>query len=208
MVFSIATLISWSIVAYGHGVHRRDLHADLAAHLGVNALEVEAHDGGELVVEVVVACHACGLDPLVVAELHLLAGLADLVGDEFGERAALDLNGLELIDALALVGEGEREHLACERAEGLVLSDEVCLALQRRDSGEIAVRAREYATLGGVAVLTLGGNRLAFLTDYLDGGLDVSFGLRQGVLAVHHAGAGHVAQLLDVFYTYSHCLCS
>ena len=43
-----------SVAAYRNGVHRRNLHGHIAAYLVVDALEVEAHDGGELVAEVVI----------------------------------------------------------------------------------------------------------------------------------------------------------
>ena len=50
--------------------------------------------------------------------------------------------------------------------------------------------------LGGDAAGLLGGLRQALLAQPVDGLLDVALGLGQRGLAVHHAGAGLVAQLL------------
>ena len=196
------------ITADGNGIHGGYLHGDLLADLGGNVGQAQANDGGQLVAQVLVACYAGSLQPGILAQLHLLAGLTDLVSDVLGNRTAVEGQFLNLVHALGLSGQGGLQDLLCQGAEGLVLGNEVRLALQCGDCCEVAVGAGEHATLGGVAGLTLGGYSLTLLTDDLDGSLDVAVGLGQGVLAVHHTCAGHLTQFLDIFNAYCHCVSS
>ncbi|EGJ74447.1 putative elongation factor Ts [Streptomyces sp. Tu6071] len=84
--------------------------------------------------------------------------------------------------------------------ELLALGDEVGLALQLdEDAGGVVVgeEGDDGAVLGGAA-LALGDALLALDAEKLDGLVDVALGLVQRLLAVHHAGAGQLAELLDV----------
>ena len=84
--------------------------------------------------------------------------------------------------------------------ELLALGDEVRLALQLdEDAGGVVVgdEGDDGAVLGGAA-LALGDALLALDAQGLDGLVDVAVGLVQRLLAVHHAGAGELAELLDV----------
>ena len=189
----------------GHGslidsnrVHRSDLHRDTAGDLGGNFL-VEGDDGAQLAVEVDVLGHERGLDGAVVSEHVLLTGLAGLVGDVLVEgvtRSGLD--GLESREVGGELGDGS----VCDGSgEGLEVgrgSHEVSLAAEAHEDGLPTLHAGKDGTLGGLVVTALGKGGLAFLAEDFDGALEVAFGLGKGLLAVHHAGAGHVAQLLDV----------
>lgn len=84
--------------------------------------------------------------------------------------------------------------------ELLALGDEVRLALQLdQDTGGVVVgdEGDDGAVLGGAA-LALGDALLALDAQGLDGLVDAALGLVQGLLAVHHAGAGELTELLDV----------
>ena len=54
--------------------------------------------------------------------------------------------------------------------------------------------AGEDSTFGGLTVSALGSDELAFLADDVNSLLEVTFGLDEGLLAVHHTGAGHLTQ--------------
>ena len=165
---------------------------------------MQAYDGGELVVEMVV-CGGCGgLYDLVCADFGLLAGLAALLGDEVGYGLAVDCEGLELIDSLELVGHGEVHELVGECHEACVLGNEVGLAVEGEDSCELAVCAGDDATLRSLAVFALCGYGLTLLAKNLDSGLDVAVSLGESFLAVHQAGACEVAQLGDFCHCYCH----
>ena len=56
----------------------------------------------------------------------------------------------------------------------------------------------EDAAFVGVAVGALGGHLLAFLAEQLDSFLHVAVGLDEGFLAVHHADAGELAELVNL----------
>src|SRR5690606_18383215 len=84
--------------------------------------------------------------------------------------------------------------------ELLALGDEVRLALQLdQDAGGVVVGDdRDHGAVLGGAALALGDALLALDAERLDGLVDVAVGLVQGLLAVHHAGAGELPELLDV----------
>ena len=115
--------------------------------------------------------------------------------------AGLDLGGEQRLD----VGRGGRWRRAAAMRVGdglelLALGDEVGLALQLdQDTGGVVVRDEgdDGAVLGGAA-LALGDALLALDAQGLDGLVDVALGLVQRLLAVHHAGAGELTELLDV----------
>ena len=71
---------------------------------------------------------------------------------------------------------------------------EVSLAAEAYDDGLVSVDPHDNRTFGGGPVSPLGSYELTFLTDDVDSFLEVSFSLDEGVLAVHHSCAGHLAQ--------------
>ena len=203
-VLLVDNLLGYLLACRGHGVHGGYLKGYLTAYSLVYAGLAETYNRGELVVEVVVGGYCGSLHILVSAEFHLLACLAYFVGDEVCDSAAVDGDVLHLVQALGGSEQGRFKYFLGQGAERLVVGDEVCLALQGYHSGKTFLGAGEYATLGSLAVFTLGGHGLAFLADNLDGCLQVAVGLCQGVLAVHHACAGHLAQFLYIFNRYCH----
>ena len=99
------------------------------------------------------------------------------------------------VDAGALV-ERDRDHAAHQRLEVVVAGDEVGLGIDFDDHAEIRLDGDADQTVRGDAAALLGGLGEALLAQPVDGGLDVAVGLVQRVLAVHHAGAGLLAQVL------------
>ena len=84
--------------------------------------------------------------------------------------------------------------------ELLTLGDEVRLALQlEQHAGGVVVGDQgDDGTVLGRAALALGDALLALDAQDLDGLVDVAVGLVERLLAVHHAGGGELAELLDV----------
>jgi len=72
------------------------------------------------------------------------------------------------------------------------------LATEAHEDGLSTRDAGENGTLGGLVVTTLGERGLTLLTKDFDCALEVAFSFGKGVFAVHHTGAGHVTELLDI----------
>ena len=128
-----------------------------------------------------------------------------LVGRLLLEHAQLGLLGLlgDLVlgDVAHLRRGGDvQRDVAGERDEVLVAGDEVGVAVDLDEHAGLAVGVDVGLdrALGGLAAAHL--ERLVAEADaqQLDGGVDVAAGLGQRRLAVHHARAGLVAQLLDL----------
>src|SRR5690606_14941458 len=100
--------------------------------------------------------------------------------------------GLDVVDADRGLGDGFGEG-----DEVLVLGDEVGLGVDLDDSRAVARLRERDAALGGDAVGLLVGLGQAGLAQRLGGGVDVAAGLGERLLALHHAGAGALAQFLD-----------
>src|SRR5829696_6588466 len=119
------------------------------------------------------------------AQLRLPVRIRDLLlGDVAGERAG---------------GDVERD-VAGEGHEVVVAGDEVGVAVDLDEHADlgVAVDVGLDRALGGLAAADL--QRLVAEADaqQLDRGVDVAARLLEGALAVHHAGARAVAQLLDL----------
>ena len=182
----------------GDRVHGSDLHGDAAGDRSGDFL-VEGDDGAELAVEVDILGHERSLEAGVVGENVLLTGLAGLVGDVLVEGVTGGgLHSLEGGEVGRELGDGGVSDGSGEGLEIRGGSHEVGLATEADEDGLSAFHAGKDGALGGFVVTALGKGGLALLAEDLDGALEVAFGLGEGLLAIHHAGAGHVAQLLDV----------
>ena len=90
----------------------------------------------------------------------------------------------------------DREHAAHQRLEVVVAGDEIGLGIDFDDDAEIGFDGDADEALGGDAAALLGRLGEALLAQPVDGRLDVAVGLAERVLAIHHAGAGLLAQVL------------
>ena len=84
-----------------------------------------------------------------------------------------------------------------EVLELLVARDEIGLGIHLDHRGAIRGAGNADQTLGGGAAGLLGGGRKALLPQPVDRGFHVAVAFDQRLLAVHHAGAGLVAEVAD-----------
>ena len=180
----------------GDGVHGCDLHHDTLGEVCGDFL-VEAHEGAELAVERVdVLDHEGSLHERIVCEHVLLAGLAGLGLDGLGDGVAVrHLAGLQALDVGRAVRDRDVGDGVGQILEIGVAGDEVGLAAEADEDRLAAGHAGLHRTLGSLAVGALGGHELTLLADDADGLLEVAFGFLKGLLAVHHAGGGHLPEL-------------
>src|SRR3954454_983685 len=180
--------------------HRGDLHRGAASHLagfGAVPLELHQHDcsrrqGGRAAVHVRRDGAVENRDP---AELDLLADLDREPGDDLADGGVAERHGREGFEVGRLRLRGGVGDLLSSIDELVALSHEVGLAVQLDQR-----RTRGGDQPGGcrplrATLLGLGGTLDA---QDLDGLVEVAVGLLQCFLAVHHARAGDVAELLDV----------
>ena len=128
------------------------------------------------------------------AQDQLLAGLGGERHDGVGDGGTVELGGVEGVEVRDALRGGHVDDLVGERDELGALGDEVGLG----------VELDHDAVLDGDQAL--GGGALGALTHVLgtldaqdlDGLVEVAVGLLQGLLAVHHPGAGELTQTLDV----------
>src|SRR3546814_1669813 len=80
----------------------------------------------------------------------------------------------------------------------IVWSSDVCSSDLFDHRADLALRRHADQALGRDAAGLLGGGGEALLAQPVDRGLHVALGLTQRLLAVHHAGAGLLAQFLDL----------
>ena len=132
------------------------------------------------------------------AHLHVLADLGDDGGAGFLDGLARgELGGLQRLD---VGGAGGQRGLGDGLGEGEevgVLGDEVGLGVDLDQHGLAAVLGDRDAAFGGDAAGLLVGLGQARLAQPLGGGVDVAVVLGERLLALHHAGAGALAQFLD-----------
>ena len=143
--------------------------------------------------------HERSLEAGVVGENVLLTGLAGLVGDVLVEGVTggglHSLEGGEVGRELGDGGVGDGSGEGLEIRGG---SHEVGLATEADEDGLSAVYTAEHSTLGGLVFTALGEGGFAFLAQDFHSTLELTGSLFEGLFAVHHASAGHVAEFLDI----------
>jgi hypothetical protein len=176
-----------AVLLAGRDARDFDEHADLAAEVRVGAdqaaVAVEARDA---------------------RNRHVLAGLGDGGGQLLADRG---LGGDQRLRIAAAVAGRERvEHFADERLERIRARDEVRFTVHFGDDAALAAvedADADQAFVGGAsrALRRLGESALAE-----DGGglFEVAVSLGESLLALHHAGAGLVAQRFYLFRGDSH----
>ena len=128
------------------------------------------------------------------AQLQLLADLGGQLLHGLVDGLVVELGGLQRLQVGAVGGLRGLHDAARQRDELVVLGDEVGLAV---DLDHRAVLGGDQA-LGGRALGALADVLGALDAQRLDGLVEVPGVLLQGLLAVHHAGAGHLPETLDV----------
>ena len=91
-----------------------------------------------------------------------------------------------------------RSHALDKVLEQLAVGNKVRLAVDLHHDAHAVDDGGIGHALGGHAAGLLGLRGQALFPQQLDGLIDIAFGLGEGLLAVHHAAAGHFAQVLHI----------
>ena len=183
------------------GIQSGDLHGDVLADLGgVHALHGQVHQNADLAAGMDIA-HAGVLGEAdEAADLQVLADGHDLLGHGLGHgqlgagilavHQGIHIGGVVIQNGLGdILDEGD---------EQVALGAEVGLAVDFHQGAHAVLHQGIGHTLGGDAAGLLGGLGQALLAQILNGLVHVAVALGQGLLAVHHAHAGHLAQGLHI----------
>jgi hypothetical protein len=166
------------------GGFQRDQHAHLAGAVDHRVVHIAADRA------------LADRKPGGAAERHVLADLGDRLGDVLSNGFAAGLGRLDLLDVGADVERHVGDHLD-EALEQIVAGDEVGLGIDLDDHAFGALDRDADQTLRSDAIGLLGGLGQALLAQPIDRGIDVARGFTERRLAIHHARAGHLAQVLD-----------
>ena len=148
------------------------------------------------------------LDAGIVCQLDLLTRLTRLLGHHLLDGAVLVvLRGQQRVAVGGVVLHGNLQHGVGRCGILRILSHEVGFACQAEQIGLLAHDLRHDDTLRSGAVGTLGNDQFTLLADNVLSTRIVAFRLLKGLLAVHHAGAGHLAELhyISSFDFHSSC---
>ena len=176
---------------------RGDLHREVACKRGVAALDLDEHADARAVH--VAADRGAALDDVETAHGDVLADLRHELEPQIFHGSAVDGAAQQRFDARGALAQHDVRQLVDERAEVVVLGDEVGLRvdLEHDVAARLLVAANHDATLGRDARGLLVGLRGTGLAQPLGREIDVALGFDQRFLAFHHAGAGALAQFLD-----------
>jgi hypothetical protein len=145
-----------------------------------------------------VGVNRCALDARDAADNDLLAQDGAFFDDDLGQRLAVDLGGQQGFEVGSAGLDSDGQDLVGQLDELVSLGNEVGLSVDLdHDANAIADLGGDEALSGGAA-FTLGSALEALDADDLDGLLSVTVGFVKSLLDVHHAGAGALAQGLDV----------
>ena len=77
---------------------------------------------------------------------------------------------------------------------------EVCFTVERYQHGLFLIVAyvNKHRTFFSIAVRPGSRYFLSFLSEYLNGFVEISFGLSKGFFTIHHTGASHLAKFVYI----------
>ena len=164
---------------------QRDDNADLAKAVGHRVMNILSDDAMRNM-------HDRG-----APQRHVFADRRDQVGDGLANRPAARIMGaLDRLDVGQPLLDGDQRDGARQRLKLLVAGDEIGLGIDLDDDAVMAMHGDGDEALGGDAARFLGGLGETLLAQPVDRRLDIALGLGEGVLAIHHAGAGLLAKIL------------
>ena len=216
------SLVNVGLVEEGR-IHSSSLHADVLAELlnGLVVLQVvrnlQSNQNADYAAHVVVGNVNGGVvETLETADLQVLADGQNLLLESVLNGALAHLAGLQSLNVSRSVLDNDSSQIANELLEVSVLCNEVGLRVNLDDRAYAALVAYSSLdqALSSDAVSLLGSLGQALLAEKLDCLVEVAVSLGQSLLAVHHAYAGHFAELLYVSSGKSHfkflqfCICT
>src|SRR5690606_2603156 len=123
----------------------------------------------------------------------------DVVGQLFANRAATRVRRLaQRLDVFAALLQRHFGHRANEVLELFVLGHEIGFRVDLDGYAARTVDGHADQAFGGGAARLLGSSREAAGAQRVDRGFEITARFVEGLLAVHHAGAGALAQVLHV----------
>ena len=168
---------------------------------GLGLLEGELDEDADLTTHVDVRSERAvlSLTGSEAGDLHVLAHDVNHLG-ELGGNGLLAHRLLEQsVDVSRLGGSDNLSDLGSKASELGVGSNEVGLAGELEQSAGLAILGDERgdSALVGLTASLLGSLGKAVLTQNVDSGVHVAVSLDESLLALHHRGVGHLAELLD-----------
>ena len=168
---------------------------------GVDVLLAGLNHGAENVLaHVVVNLDVVAFEDVVAVEFHLLTGDTRTLCNHFLSLLSVDVESLHLVERLGLGCNGSVKDSLCHGDEVGTVGHEVGFALHSHHGSEAFHLLHQHATVGCLAVGTLGSDGQSALAEQFLSLVEVSLGLGQGLLHVGQASACHGAELLDVFH--------
>src|SRR6478609_462359 len=143
-------------------------------------------------------CTATSWAAVEAADNNLLAQHCAFLDDNLGERLAVDVGGQQGVEVGSAGLDSNSEHLVGELDELVSLGDEVGLAVDLDHHADAAVDLGSNQAFCGGAAFALGSALEALDADDFDGLLGVTVSFVKSLLDIHHAGAGALAQSLDI----------
>src|SRR6056297_232449 len=179
-------------------VQRGHVHGDVAREIFVAAFKAD-QDANPATVNVTADHPAVGVDTLNAANLDVLAQLGhQLLATRLDAVAGFKLGLAKCRDVVVARGERQIGHAVGKGAEIIVLGNEVRFAVDLDQHCTAGVGGFDNCAFGGYPPGLLVGLGQPALAQMFDCGLDVAAGFNQRLLAFHHAGAGALAQFLDL----------
>ena len=177
-------------------IHRSHVHGDATGQFIGTALDFGQHANATTVQ--VAGDMVAAVDADHAAQLQVFADLGDQRAASFFDRAAArEGRSLQCVDISGAAVQGNLGDSVGESEEVLVLGDEVGFAVDLDQHGLAAGLRHHDATFGGDAIGLLVSLGQALLAQPFDRRVHVAVVLGKCLFALHHAGAGTLAQFLD-----------
>ncbi len=129
----------------------------------------------------------------------VLADLGDQRASSLLDAPTLEPAGEQGVQVRRCGGERKLGHRGCEALKFLAAGDEVGLAVDLEEHRVAALARDRDGAFGGHSLGLLVGLGKPGLAHQFGGGIEIAGGLDERLLALHHSGAGALAQLLDGF---------
>src|SRR5690606_32423402 len=192
------------IAAHNHRRNRRHVHGHILAQLGVAAFQADQHT--DLAAVYIGADSTVGIQYRAATHLDVLATLLHQCLAGFFDAAAISHFQLGNFRGICFTsGQGCLGNFLAERQEVFVAGNEVSFGVDFHHHGFLAIGANGHGNSAFSSSTTrfLGRFRLTGFAQVVDRFFDVTVGVDQCLLALHHAKAGTFTQFFHQSSSYS-----
>ena len=146
LILLVENLLVYAFSVQCYGLHSCYLHSELVTYLSSILVELN-HGAQSILAHVIVNLDVLTLEYEITVEFHLLTSDTRTLGNSLLSTLTIDVESLNSLDVLALVGDSSVEDALSKSDEVGTVGNEVGLTLQGNHGSKAVNSLNEYTTI-------------------------------------------------------------